>query len=553
MHIMKKLLYLFILFFLSIFIWTGYKNVQKETKNDSTEIQLKVNEFVEVSLKSDMINNLSDNQKELLGYLFNAADIMNDIYWKEAFGNKESLFNEIDDPATIDFIKINFGPWERLNGNEPFLKNYGPKPAGANFYPADLTKEEFETFADPDKASLYTIVIRDDDGTLKTVPYHIAFQEETEKAAELLLKAADLADNESFKTYLKLRAEALLTDDYFESDMAWMDLSNNDIDIVIGPIENYEDGLFNYKAAHESFVLLKDQEWSKLLNKFAGFLPELQKSLPVDDKYKTEVPGSDSDLGVYDVVFCAGDCNAGSKTIAINLPNDERVHAQKGSRKLQLKNAMHYKFDKILVPISKILIAEDQQKHVKFDAFFENVMFHETAHGLGINNTINDKGTVRHALKEQNSAIEEGKADIVGLFLVKKLAEMGEFGEKDLMDNYVTFMASIFRSIRFGVASSHGKANMIRFYFFQEQGAFTKDEETGMYSVNFDKMTEAMELLANKILVIQGDGDYEAAKKLVEENGFIRDELQNDLDKITKEGIPRDIRFIQGKEVVGLF
>ncbi len=550
---MKKLLYLFLLFFLSIFIWTGCQNVQKETKDNSTEIQQKVNEFIEVSLKSDMINNLSDNQKELLGYLFNAAGIMNDIYWKEAFGDKESLFNEINDPATIDFVKINFGPWERLNGNEPFLENYGTKPAGANFYPADLTKEEFESFADPDKTSLYTIINRDEDGTLKTVPYHIAFQEENEKAAELLLKAADLADNESFKIYLKLRAEALLTDDYFESDMAWMDLSNNDIDIVIGPIENYEDGLFNYKAAHEAFILLKDQEWSELLDKFAGLLPELQESLPVDDKYKTEVPGSGSDLGVYDVVFCAGDCNAGSKTIAINLPNDERVHAQKGSRKLQLKNAMQYKFDKILVPISNVLIVEEQRKHVKFDAFFQNVMFHETAHGLGINNTINDKGTVRHALKEQYSAIEEGKADIVGLFLVKKLAEMGELGEKDLMDNYVTFMASIFRSIRFGVASSHGKANMIRFYFFQEQEAFTKNEETGMYSVNFDKMTEAMELLANKILVIQGDGDYEAAKKLVEEKGFIRDELQNDLDKIAKEGIPRDIRFIQGKDIVGLF
>jgi len=549
---MKNLLYLFLLFILSIFVWTGCNNVQKETKDDFTEIQQKVNEFIEVSLKSDMINNLSDNQKELLNYLFSAADIMNDIYWKEAFGDKESLFNKIDDPATIDFIEINFGPWERLNGNEPFLENYGPKPAGANFYPADLTKEEFENFADTDKTSLYTIVTRDDDGILKTVPYHIAFQEESEKAAELLLKAADLADNESFKTYLKLRAEALLTDDYFESDMAWMDLSNNDIDIVIGPIENYEDGLFNYKAAHEAFVLLKDQEWSKLLDKFAGLLPELQKSLPVDDKYKTEVPGSDSDLGVYDVVFCAGDCNAGSKTIAINLPNDERIHAQKGSRKLQLKNAMQYKFDKILVPISNVLISEEQRKYVKFNAFFQNVMFHETAHGLGINNTINDKGTVRHALKEQYSAIEESKADIVGLFLVKKLAEMGELGEIDLMDNYVTFMASIFRSIRFGVASSHGKANMIRFYFFQEQGAFTKNEETGMYSINFDEMTEAMELLANKILVIQGDGDYEAAKKLVEEKGFIRDELQNDLDKIAKEGIPRDIRFIQGKDVVGL-
>lgn len=533
-------------------IWTGCKNIQKEQENEPSKIQQKVDEFVEVTLKSDLIYNLSDDQKKLLGYLFNAADIMDEIFWEEAFGNKESLLNELDDQAKIDFVKINYGPWERLNGNKPFLENYGPKPKGANFYPADLTKEEFENFSAPDKTSLYTIIRRNNDVTLKTIPYHIAFKEETEKAAQLLQKASELAENESFKRYLKLRAEALLTDEYFESDMAWMDLKDNDIDLVIGPIENYEDGLFNYKAAHEAFVLLKDKEWSELLNKFSGLLPELQKSLPVDEKYKTEVSGSDSDLGVYDVIYSAGDCNAGSKTIAINLPNDERVHAEKGSRKLQLKNAMQYKFDKILVPISEILISEDQRKHIKFDAFFQNTMFHEVAHGLGINNTINDKGTVRHALKEQYSAIEEGKADIVGLFLVKKLAEMGELGEKDLMDNYVTFMASIFRSIRFGVASSHGKANMIRFYFFQEHGAFSKDEETGKYSVNFEEMTKAMELLANKILVMQGDGNYEAAKKLVEEKGFIRDELQNDLNKIAEKGIPRDIRFIQGKEVVGL-
>jgi len=280
-------------------------------------------------------------------------------------------------------------------------------------------------------------------------------------------------------------------------------------------------------------------------------LPELQKRLPVADEYKTEVPGSDSDMGVYEVIFYGGDCNAGSKTIAINLPNDERVHIEKGSRKLQLKNAMRYKFEKILVPISEVVIDSSQRQHVKFDAFFENTMFHEVAHGMGIKNTINDKGTVRGALKEQYSALEEGKADIIGLYIVTQLAEMGELGEKELMDNYVTFMASIFRSIRFGAASSHGKANMVRFNYFNEKGAFTRNDN-GTYTVNFEQMTETMKELGEKILTIQGDGNYDAAKKMVTDMGHIREQLQADLDRIANAGIPRDIRYKQGKEMIGL-
>ena len=293
-------------------------------------------------------------------------------------------------------------------------------------------------------------------------------------------------------------------------------------------------------------------EWSNKLDKYAALLPDLQRTLPVPDEYKSEIPGSGSDLGVYDVIYYAGDCNAGSKTIAINLPNDERVHIEKGSRKLQLKNAMQYKFDKILLPISKILIADDQQQYITFDAFFENTMFHEVSHGLGIKNTLDGQGTVRNALKEQYSALEEGKADIVGLYLITQLAEMGELDDDELMDNYVTFMAGIFRSVRFGAASSHGKANMVRFYYFQEMGAFTRDSISGMYRVDFDKMTQAMISLANKILVIQGNGDYNAAKQLLEEKGYIREELQQDLDRISVAGVPRDIRFKQGKEIAGL-
>jgi hypothetical protein len=517
----------------------------------NANMQEKVDAFIEVELTTD-ISHLSDNEKQMLPLLFETAQIMDDIFWSQAYGNKEDLLSRVEDEATRAFVKLNYGPWERLNNNAPFLEGIGEKPKGANFYPSDMTQKEFEAFEADDKASLYTVIRRNAKGELESVPYSQAYKEQHEKAAKLLRQAAELAEDEGLKKYLNLRAEALLTDDYLASDMAWMDMKDNNIDFVVGPIENYEDALFNYKAAHEAFILIKDQEWSQKLSRFAALLPALQRNLPVADKYKAEVPGSDSDLGVYDAVFYAGDCNAGSKTIAINLPNDPKVHIEKGSRKLQLKNSMRYKFDKILVPISKVLIDEEQRKHVTFEAFFENTMFHEVAHGLGIKNTINNNGTVREALKETYSAIEENKADILGLFMVSNLAEMGELGEKDLMDNYVTFMSGIFRSVRFGAASAHGKANMMRFYYFQEQGAFTRNPETGTYKIDFEKMTEAMNSLAEKTLVLQGDGSYDEAKKMLEEMGYIKEELQADLNRINESSIPVDIRFKQGAQMLKL-
>jgi len=514
-------------------------------------IERKANEFAQVDLTAD-ISHLSDNQIELLGLLFQVADIMEEIYWAQVFPDRDDAMNAMMNKDVVHFFMINYGPWERLNGNLPYLSGFGPKPAGSGFYPADMTREEFELLDDPSKTSLYTLVTRNQEGNLVVVPYHEAYATQVEKAAELLRKAAQLAEDEGFRKYLELRAEALLTDDYYASDMAWMEMKQNDIDFVVGPIENYEDALYNYKAAHESFILLKDKTWSEKLAYISSILPEMQHTLPVPGEYKQETPGSGSDLGAYDVVYYAGDCNAGSKTIAINLPNDERVHANKGSRKLQLKNAIRYKFEEILVPISNVLITEDQREHVTFDAFFENVMFHEVAHGLGLNQTIKGKGTVRGALQEQYSAMEEGKADILSLYLITQMYEKGMLGERDLMDNYVTFMASIFRSIRFGVASSHGKANMIRFYYFQESGAFTKELGSGTYRINFDQMQLAMNNLANLILIIQGDGNYELAKQLVSEKGFIREELQSDLDRLKDQNIPVDIVFNQGPELLGL-
>ncbi len=529
---------------------------KKDTNQDkdmdvSESIKQKAEEFASFKLTTDL-SVLSEKEKQMLSLLFEAADLMEEIYWVEAFGDKEELFSKDWDEYTKKFIRINYGPWERLNNNEPFLPGYGAKPAGANFYPADITKQEFEAWDDPAKTSLYTLIRKGEDGNLESIPYHVAFKTQIEKAAELLLQAAELAEGEGLENYLEKRAQALLTDEYYESDVAWMEMKNNTIEFIVGPIENYEDQLYGYKASHESFILIKDKDWSDKLVKYAALLPGLQKALPCEQKYKNETPGIDSDMNVYDAIYYAGDCNAGSKTIAINLPNDEQLREEKGSRKLQLKNSMQAKFDKILVPIADLLIAEDQRKHVKFDAFFENTMFHEVAHGLGLGNTVDQSATVREALKDTYTSIEEGKADILGLWCVYQLNEMGEMGEKEMMDNFVTFMAGIFRSVRFGAASAHGKANMMRFYYFQETGAFSRDAETGTYRVDYEKMKDAMLSLSESILKIQGDGDYETAKALIEEKGTIREELQKDLDRIGEAGIPRDIVFEQGPEVLGL-
>jgi len=514
------------------------------------DIDQRLAKYVPVRLTTD-VGQLADKQKQMIPVLIEAAKIMDELFWYEAYGKKDSLMEALTNEKLERYVAINYGPWDRLEGNEPFIYGVGPKPAGANFYPTDMTKEEFEAAGLEDKSSLYTFLRRDEAGKLKTVPYREQFAGQLKKAAALLRQAAALADNEALKNYLNLRADALLSDDYQASDMAWLDMKDNQIDVVIGPIETYEDQLFGYKAAHECYVLVKDMEWSQRLDKYAAFLPELQRGIPVPAKYKNEEPGSDAQLNAYDVVYYAGDCNAGSKTIAINLPNDEEVQLQKGSRRLQLKNAMRAKFDKILVPIAGMLIDEGQRQHITFDAFFANTMFHEVAHGLGIKNTINGKGTVREALKEHASALEEGKADILGLYMIKQLHDKGEL-EGDLKDYYTTFMAGIFRSVRFGASSAHGKANMIRFNYFAGQGAFERQAETGTYRVDFDKMEQAVASLSKLILTLQGEGDYDGVAQLVAAQGIIGEQLQADLDRLAAASIPVDVVFEQGVEVLGL-
>lgn len=518
-------------------------------------IDRKLAQYTSVRLTTDLP--LSARDRQIIPLLIEAAREMDAVWRQQTYGNLDSLVASIQDPRVRRYVEINYGPWDRLAGNAPFLPGVGPKPAGANVYPADMTKEQFEAAVAGGGAradslrSLYTLVRRDAGGRLTAVPYSRAFRPNMERAAARLRQAATLAEDPGFRRYLEIRADALLTDDYQPSDLAWLDMKNNKLDVVIGPIETYEDALYGYKASYEAYVLVKDQEWSQRLSRYAALLPALQRGLPVPDAYKRETPGTDSDLNAYDVLYYAGEANAGSKTIAINLPNDEQVQLQKGTRRLQLKNAMRAKFDRILVPIATMLIAPDQRRHITFDAFFGNTMFHEVAHGLGIKNTIDGRGTVREALKEQASALEEGKADVLGLYMQVQLQEMGEL-QGDAMDSYTTFLASIFRSVRFGAASAHGRANVARFNYFQERGAFSRDAATGTYRVDPVRMRQAMNALSEQILRFQGDGDYAGVQAFMARYGQIGPELQSDLNRLATAGIPVDVVFEQGTDVLGL-
>jgi len=508
--------------------------------------------YVEVALTSDLFGSLTDKERAMVPLLIDACREMDTIFWRESYGDKAALLASLADPELKRFAELNYGPWDRLSANAPFLPGAGDKPKGAGYYPADMTKEEFDAAAAmaPTLKSPYTIVRRDAGRQLVAVQFHEAFAEEVQRAAAKLREASALAEDPGLRTYLEMRAKALLDDQYQPSDLAWMDMKNNGVDVVIGPIENYEDRLYGIKTAHEGYVLLKDRAWSARLAKFAKLLPELQRGLPVPPQYKHESPGTDSDLNAYDAVYYAGDCNAGSKTIAINLPNDEQVQLKKGTRRLQLKNAMRAKFEKILVPIADRLIASDERAGVTFDAFFDNVMFHEVAHGLGIKNTITGKGPVRGALKEQAGALEEGKADVLGLYMVAKLKEKGELPGADLTDNCVTFLASLFRSIRFGATEAHGRANLAQFLFFRERGAFTRDDATGTYRVDLPRMLAAMNALSEKILRLQGDGDYDGTLAFLPKPGTMDETLAADLARLASADIPTDVVFRQGIEVL---
>ena len=543
---MKKLL--ITVMSLAMLATVGCKNKNAE---QNMELQQKVDEFAEFTLTTDL-SVLSEKERQLIPVLIEIADVMDELYWEQYFGaeNRASL-DTLNDPAMKAYAQIMYGAWDRLDEEKPFIPGYGERPAGCNFYPVDMTAEEFEALPDPEKKSQYTVLRRDENGALKVVPYHVEYAAQLAKVDSLMGVAIELAEDAGLKNYLTERRKALMTDDYYQSDLAWMDMKQSKIDFVVGPIENYDDGLYGAKTSYESFILVKDEQWSNDLAKFVGMLPMLQQELPCDPKYKPEMKGSASDLNVYDVIYYAGDCNAGSKTIAINLPNDERIHKEKGARRLQLKNAMQAKFETILQPIANLFICDDQKDNVNFNAFFSNVCFHEVAHGLGIKETVTKGESLREALGNQYSAWEEAKADICGLFLTTKLIEMGEITNCTKEDAFVTFIAGILRSVRFGASEAHGIANMMCFNYLQDNGAFSRNEK-GQYVVDVEKAEEAMKSWAALILEVEGEGKYDFAKQYAEENGKIRPDLQKDLDLIRSNNIPKDIKYNQGVKALGL-
>lgn len=526
-------------------------NKDKAEKKDISQLttQQKVEQYAEVELKTDL-SFLSDSEKEVLGLMIDIAQIMDDIYWQQAYGDKSEMEN-LQDKWEKEYALINYGPWDRMDNWKPFVKNAKKKLPGVNFYPSDMTKEEFNTLKDENKNSQYTVIKRDDNGKLYVKGYYQEYKDKLDKAIALMQKAAQITQNAELKNYLLKRIEAIKSNDYYQSDLAWMDMKNSNLDFVVGPIENYDDELFGLKTSFEAFVLVKDPQWSKKLAKYTQFLPELQKNLPCDDKYKQEVPGTESDLNVYDVVYYGGDCNAAGKTIAINLPNDEKVQMKKGSRRLQLKNAMQAKFDAIVMPIAKEVMNAEQLKQVNFNAFFSNVTFHEVAHGLGIKNTITGKGAVRTALQNEYSAYEEAKADVLGLYMLSYLIDNKQMSDLTKEQCIATYVAGLFRSIRFGASEAHGRANLMCFNWFEKHGAFSRDSK-GIYTIDYEKAEQCIKSWSAFLLEMEGQGDYSKAASYSKANAVISTTLQGDLDKINSKGIPVDVIFKQGRDVLGL-
>ena len=520
-----------------------------EVKDMTMTVEQKVKQYAEVELKTDL-SFLSESEKEVLGLMIDIAQIMDDIYWLQTYGDKNEILS-LEDPWQKEFALINYGPWDRMSDWKPFIENAKAKLPGVNFYPHDMTKEEFDAFEDESKNSQYTVIRRDETGKLFVKGYYEEYKEHLDKAIALMEKAASITENKGLKNYLEKRIIALKTNEYFDSDMAWMDMKDSNLDFVVGPIENYDDELFGLKTSFEAFVLVKDPEWSKKLSKFIKYLPELQRNLPVDKRYKQETPGTESDLNVYDVLYYGGDCNAAGKTIAINLPNDEKVQLAKGSRRLQLKNAMQAKFDAIVMPIAKQVMNAEDLKKVNFNAFFSNVTFHEVAHGLGIKNVVGSTTPVRKALGSEYSAYEEAKADVLGLYMISELIKKGEVKDLTEEECIATYVSGLFRSIRFGVTEAHGRANIMCFNYFEKNGAFTRDDK-GIYNINYDKARECIQSWAKFLIEMEGNGDMKEAAKYSKANAVVSATLQQDLDRINSQGIPVDIRFKQGRKVLGL-
>jgi hypothetical protein len=499
------------------------------------------------------ISRLAPNDRKALMKIIAAAKLFDRLYLRQVWSGNEALLKKLQADRTpagrerLHYFMINKGPWSQLDGHEPFIEGVPPRPPQANFYPDDMTKDEFNSWlatlspAEKEKATGYFHVIRrDQNGKLRSVPYSEEYREFLEPAAKLLREAATLTTNKTLRDFLNKRAAAFASNDYYDSDVAWMDL-DSPIEVTIGPYETYEDELFGYKAAFEAYVTLRDAAESAKLVKFSQYLQEVEDHLPIEAKYRNPKLGAASPMRVVNEVFSSGEGNTGVQTAAFNLPNDERVVKEKGSKRTMLKNVQDAKFNKTLIPISRVVLDPAQQKDLAFDAFFTHILMHELMHGLGPHNiNVDDRATtVRLELKDKYSAIEEAKADMTGLWALQYLIDKGVIEKSMQRTLYTTNLASMFRSVRFGITEAHGRGVAMQFNYLTDEGAIKFNESNGTFSVDESKIRTAVAKLTHELLTIEAEGSYDKAKALLDKYAVIRPQMQSAFDKL--KNVPVDI------------
>jgi peptidase M49-like protein len=517
------------------------------------ELAKKIRRFSPTVLTADT-SRLAVNDRKALQKIIDAAKLLDPLFSSQVWSGNEALKARLEGDMSaagkqrLHYFRINNGPWSRLDNNEPFIEGVPrEKPPHANFYPDDITKDEFNSWLaglagpEKEKATGYFYTIRRDaGGKLMTVPYNQEYREFLEPAAKLLREAATLTTNPTLKTFLNTRADAFTSNDYYASDVAWMDL-DAPIEVTIGPYETYEDELFGYKAAFEAYVTLRDAAESDKLAKFSQHLQELEDNLPIDPGYRNPKLGAASPIRVVNEVFGSGEGNSGVQTAAFNLPNDERVVKEKGSKRTMLKNVQDAKFNKVLIPITRVVLAPAQQRAVAFDSFFTHILMHELMHGLGPHNIKVDgqDTTVRLQLKEQYSAIEEAKADVTGLWALQYLIDKGVIAKQMQRTLYTTYLASMFRSVRFGLTESHARGVAMQFNYFADEGAIKFDSASGKFSIDDTKIREAVRKLTHDLLTLEAEGSYDKAKAMLEKYSLIRPDMKGALDRLKE--VPVDI------------
>lgn len=505
-----------------------------------SDLARKVREYELVRIPAPDLSYISDNGKEVLNLYRFIADEADSIYWKQCFGDK-ALMEGLADPVEREYALINYGPWDRLTG-KAFVSGYGDRPAGSAFYPEDLKAEEFEALADSAKYSPYTLIRRDDAGGLTVIPYHDEYRRHIDKMCNYLQAAADITIKPSVRRYLLKKAEALRTDDYRESDIAWIDMTDSKMDLVVGPNESPDDQLYGLKNSYEAYVLLKDTAKTAEINAFTSKLAELQQLIPCKEEYRTFVPGKESDIFACNEIYCAGKANAAVKLIALNLPADSRIHREKGTRTIVLKNVLEEKFNRIVYPTGRVLMEQDQLPCLDADAFFWQIVFREVAHGLGVKQTM-DGREVHSALGRQAFTIEDLKANLLGLYLTCRLIERHEIPALVTPeDAMTTCFVNILRSMRFGAGGALGRVSLISYNYLKEAGAFIRNE-SGKYVIDYGRFAAAVEELTGRVIEIQALGDSERAERLVEKYATVPEIFQIDLMNLGLEKIPIDIRF----------